>query len=210
MIQGGGYPLFLQRLLDSCPARPDRGVHLWLFRVARYLHRYHSPAEIQKILEDKSSGCGRYLEPHEIPDAIRNSGTCQREPNPKTISERRAEWLKNPTIRKVVPEFNPKLAIETAAHTPIDVTPEWLKQRSPVTVSCSTHEFLKTLFRPDEKAVIFNVYKSQGVLGRIKSTQTIGQQSIGRMEFGFFVIRWMEISISILECVTIARGARNR
>jgi hypothetical protein len=162
--QGSEYPLFLQRLLDSCPSRPDRGVHLWLFKVARYLHRYHSPAEIQKILEEKSSGCGRYLEPHEIPDAISNSGTCQWEPSTKTVSERRAEWLKNPTVRHRVPEFNPKQAIETAGHTPVDVTPEWLKVRSPLPVSCSTQAFLETLFRPNEKSVLFNVYKSQGVL----------------------------------------------
>ena len=40
------YPAFLQRLLDNCPPA-GAGVHPWLFKIARYLHRYHPPEEIQ-------------------------------------------------------------------------------------------------------------------------------------------------------------------
>jgi hypothetical protein len=154
------YPQFLRDLLASCP-EAGAGVHPWLFKTARYLHRFHTPAEICDLLQRHVSGCGRELEPHEIPDAVNNSGPCSWEPSGKTASERRAEWIKNPTPRQV-PEFNPELAIRTAAGIPIEITPDWLKARSPIPVSCSTGEFLQRFFEPYEKALVFNVYKSQG------------------------------------------------
>jgi hypothetical protein len=156
------YPRFLRDLLESCP-EAGAGVHPWLFKVARYLHRYHTPEEICSILEKRVADCGRVLEPHEIPDAVANSGPCKWEPSTKAASERRAEWIKNPTHR-LVPEFNPELAIKAAARIPIDITPEWLKARSPVPVTCSTGEFLQSFFTPVEKALVFNIYKSQGCL----------------------------------------------
>ncbi len=156
------YPRFLRELLESCPAAGG-GVHPWLFRAARCLHRYHTPEEICDVLAKRVANCGRELEPHEIPDAVKNSGACAWEPSGKSASERRAEWLKNPTTRRV-PEFTPELAIRTAARIPIDITPDWLKAHSPVSVSCSTEEFLRTFFQPGETAVVFSVYKSQGHL----------------------------------------------
>lgn len=158
------YPRFLRRLLDACPAAHN-GVHPWLFKCARYLHHYHAPDEICAILEEQVANCGRSVEPHEISDAVRNSGACRWQPSGKSSSERRAEWNANPTTtRKHVPKFNPDLAIKTAAQVPVDITPEWLKWHSPVSVNCSVSDFLQSVFEPNENALIFNVYKSQGIL----------------------------------------------
>jgi hypothetical protein len=149
------YPRFLRELLDSCPGA-GHGVHHWLFRTARYLHRYHAPAEIAAILEQCSAHCGRELEPHEIPDAIRNSGPCSWEPDKQcTVTYAR---------RRRVPLFEPELATKTANRVPFDITPEWLKLRSPQPVNCSADEFLSAIFEPAEKTLIFNSYRSQGYL----------------------------------------------
>lgn len=157
------YPRFLQELLDRRPVAGD-GVHAWLFRVARYLHRFHVPDEIYAILESRTSDCERHIDMHEIVDAIKNSGTCAWEPSGQSASQKRAEWLASPTSTRGVPEFRPELAIQAAARVPIDITREWLKARSPVPVGCSTEQFLGSIFEPQEKVLIFNRYKSQGYL----------------------------------------------
>jgi hypothetical protein len=157
------YPQFLRDLLGACPKRPAEGVHPWLFKVARYLHRYHTPEGVCDILQRRVVGCGRELEPHEIPDAVRNSAPYKWEPSSKSAAARREEWLKNPSHRQV-PEFTPELAIQTAAQIPIEITPDWLKAHSPVSVSCSTGEFLQSFFLAGEKALVFSVYKHQGCI----------------------------------------------
>ena len=156
------YPPFLQDLLDSCP-NAGEGVHAWLFKVARYLHRYHSADEICVILEARVVGCGRTVAPHEIIDAVRNSALCAWQPSGRTASQRRAEWIASPTTQRV-PVFDPELAIQTASRVPIDITPEWLKAHSLVPVNCSTGKFLALLFGSHEKALVFSRYKSQGHL----------------------------------------------
>lgn len=156
------YPRFLRHLLDSCP-QAGTGVHPWLFRVARYLHRYHSPGEIADILNERATNCGRHIEPHEIVDAVNNSIDCAWRPSGKTASERRAEWNANPTVRQV-PEFNALLAEQFASRVSLDITPEWLKTRSPSSVHCLAGEFMETIFEPGEKAIIFTRYKSQGTI----------------------------------------------
>ena len=156
------YPRFLLDLLDSCP-EAGGGVHPWLFRVARYLHRFHTPNEICDILAARVANCGRLLQPHEIPDAVNNSGPCQWEPSGQTPSQRRAEWLANP-IRKQVPCFNPELAVQMAAGIPVEITPEWLKARSPLSVDIAPSDFLRNIFRPDEKVLVFTTFTSQGHL----------------------------------------------
>ena len=143
-----GYPRFLRELLCNCP-QAGQGVHQWLFKVARYLHRYHTPKEICAILQARTADCRRAIDPHEIVDAVSNSGACKWEPNGKTAGELRAEWLKNPTTRRV-PVFDPDLALRTASRVPVDVTPEWLKDRSPVAVTLPTQYFLEAIFGPQE------------------------------------------------------------
>ena len=154
------YPRFLQYLLDHCPSA-GAGVHPWLYKVARYLHRYHTPDEIQVILEARVTGCGRCLEPHEIPDAIRNSGPHAWHPTDKSASQRRAEWIAAPTLTRV-PAFNAEKAAAAASRVPIEITPDWLKEHSPCPVRCSTAEFLRTVFAPTEKALLFCHYRNQG------------------------------------------------
>jgi hypothetical protein len=134
-----------------------------LFKVSRYLHRYYSPEEICKILEARVANCGRTIDPHEITDAVSNSGTCKWTPSAKSASERRAEWLASPT-RRSVPEFNPERTLRAAARIPIDITPGWLKAHSPASVNCSTAQFLRSVFEPQEKVIVFDLYKSQGRL----------------------------------------------
>jgi hypothetical protein len=152
------YPPFLQKLLDECPRRPDNGIHPWLFKVARYLHYFHSPEEIYGILKARVAGCGRAVEEREITDAIKNSGDVAW--NPKmTASERRAEWLECPVDRV---EFDPELAVQTAERVPIDITPDWLKERSVVATSCSTEAYLESVFQAGERVLYFNRYKRQG------------------------------------------------
>jgi hypothetical protein len=167
------YPRFLRELLDSCP-KAHNGVHPWLFRVARYLHRFHSPEEACAVLEQCVANCGRPVEPHEIVDAVRNSGACKWEPDGKTASERRAEWLASPTLtKKHVPEFNPELAVKTAERVSVervsvDITPGWLKSHSPNPVFCSTGQFLQTIFAPDEKSWCSTFTKVRGASGRTR------------------------------------------
>jgi hypothetical protein len=156
------YPRFLRELLCNCPTA-GKGVHPWLFRVARYLHHYHTPEEICAILRDRTCACGRAIDPHEFIDAVSNSGACKWTPSGKTASELREDWLKNPTTRKV-PVFDPELALRTASRVPIEITPEWLKERSPVGVTLPTQYFLEAIFGPRERVLIFNRYKSQGLL----------------------------------------------
>jgi hypothetical protein len=152
------YPYFLRKLLDEMPVRPETGLHPWLFKVARVLHHYHPPEEIGKILAERVKDCGRTIEAHEITDAVNNSAAYKWDPK-QTLKEKRAEWNECPVDRI---EFNPKLALSTAARVSIDITPEWLQAHSPVAVSCSTEEFLCRVFEPSERVLIFNRYKSQG------------------------------------------------
>jgi hypothetical protein len=152
------YPWFLRKLLDERPTRPANGVHQWLFKVARILHHFHAPEEICDILAERVKGCGRTIEPHEITDAVKNSAAYAWDPK-QTPAERRAEWCACPVDRIA---FNPELAIATAARVPIDITSAWLQEHSPVPVSIPTETFLESIYDPDEQAVIFNRYKSQG------------------------------------------------
>lgn len=157
------YPPFLQRLLSSCPRRPEGGVHQWLFKVARYLHAFHSPQEICEILKEKVTGCGRTIESHEIPDAIRNSFYYQWKPGEPITQERREAWLKNPVSRPGrAPVFDPKMAVETANRVQTKITSEWLKARSPRAVNATLEEYLSKLFHSGEKVRIFNQFRSQG------------------------------------------------
>ena len=60
-------------LLSSCPSAGE-GVHAWLFKCAAALHRAGcTESEMIQLISDAASGCGRGLDAHEIPDAIRNS-----------------------------------------------------------------------------------------------------------------------------------------
>jgi hypothetical protein len=159
------YPYFLCELLEQCPTA-GKGVHPWLHKVSRYLHAFHTFEEMHEILEVRTANCGRVLEPHEIPDAIKNSWEHRWIPGSgqETIIERRAAWLLNPVAKPIsfVPDFDPEAAKAEAARIGIDITPEWLKAHSPTSASISTGQYLQTIFLHGERVVIFNRYKSQG------------------------------------------------
>jgi len=65
-------PPFLQDLLASTPPA-GKGVHIWLFRVARQLHAHLPVVEIVKLLESRVAHCGRHVSRKEIEDAVKNS-----------------------------------------------------------------------------------------------------------------------------------------
>jgi hypothetical protein len=137
-----------------------------MYKVARYLHHFHTFEEIAEILEARTANCGRVLDPHEIPDAIKNSWAHRWIPGSgqETIIERRAAWLLNPVAKPIVivPNFDPDAAKAEAAQIDIDITPEWLKANSRIPVTCSTDQYLQTIFWRGEHAIFFTRFKSQG------------------------------------------------
>jgi hypothetical protein len=158
------YPQFLQTLLSSCPTAGE-GVHLWLFKTARYLHAFHSPEEICEILEEKVARCGRVLESHEIPHAVKNSFKCRWIPGTgePIAQEQREVWLANPISRpRPTPSFDPEMARETANRISTEITPEWLKARSPKSVNATLEQYLSEIFHSEEKVRLFVKYRSQG------------------------------------------------
>jgi hypothetical protein len=76
-------PPFVQAFLTACPPA-GQGVHSWLFRVARCLHRFfENQAEIADLIETASFDCGRTISRREIEDAVRNSRKCAWVPGTK-------------------------------------------------------------------------------------------------------------------------------
>jgi hypothetical protein len=56
------------------PPRSGQGVHFWLFRAARALWRCgRNESEIQAILENGATTCGRRVTRREVEDAVKNS-----------------------------------------------------------------------------------------------------------------------------------------
>jgi hypothetical protein len=64
-------PKFLRRRLNSCPVRPKRGVHPWLYHVARHLYWHFSEEQIFRLLRDRTQNCGRVVSDNEITGQIR-------------------------------------------------------------------------------------------------------------------------------------------
>ncbi len=78
-------PKWAADLLAACPSSGS-GVHQWVFKCAGALQRAGCDGEQAAALIAKAAaGCGRELEPHEIPDAIKNSrgGSTSTTPAPK-------------------------------------------------------------------------------------------------------------------------------
>jgi hypothetical protein len=66
------------------PPTAGNGVHDWLFQVSRQLHAHMGTVEIEKLLEVRLEGCGRYVSKREIRDAVKNSARCAWEPTGQT------------------------------------------------------------------------------------------------------------------------------
>lgn len=68
-------PRMVRELLGSCPTAGN-GVHAWIFQCALALRRAgYSEGETAEMIEGAAVNCGRTLEAHEIPDAIKNSAS---------------------------------------------------------------------------------------------------------------------------------------
>ncbi len=105
---GTNLPRFLRDLLGCCPSAGS-GVHLWLFRCARYLHAFYTDKdELAELLEACAADCGRNIPSREIIAAVRDSEHCAWEPGtqarlaikpqprwPNPISERIASIIKD-------------------------------------------------------------------------------------------------------------------
>jgi hypothetical protein len=65
-------PSYAENLLNSCPTA-GAGVHNWLFRTARVLHRFMPSERIAHELRFRADSCGRIVPDKEITDAVINS-----------------------------------------------------------------------------------------------------------------------------------------
>jgi hypothetical protein len=70
----GRLPRFVRELLDSCPIA-GKGVHMWIFRVARHLLAHFDQQATFEVIKAKAAGCGRPLEKleREIASQIQNA-----------------------------------------------------------------------------------------------------------------------------------------
>lgn len=84
-------PRFVNDLLTACPAAGD-GVNLWLFKVARYLHHFRTPGEIENLLAAACHGCGRTVTASEIKRAVRNSAAHACDPGQASTVENTPLW----------------------------------------------------------------------------------------------------------------------
>jgi len=87
-------PRFVCDLIASFPSAGN-GVHLHLFRLARYLHALRGEEEIFALLRAASDGCGRRVSDKEIRDAIANSKPVAWQPGEKAPAF-------GPTVRRPV------------------------------------------------------------------------------------------------------------
>jgi hypothetical protein len=78
-------PTFLQDMLAT-PPQAGQGVHNWLFRVARHLHKHMPALEIVSLLESRVATCGRVVQRDEIVEAVRNSLGCAWQPGGQSQS----------------------------------------------------------------------------------------------------------------------------
>lgn len=105
-------------ILASCPPAGE-GVHPWLFYAAEQLHEHvEDQTEIETLLAEACSKCGRVVPRREISDAVRNS-TPEKCEQRREASEGELPWPPRNTIR----------IAEIAKQGP---TKEALRQRSPV------------------------------------------------------------------------------
>jgi len=65
-------PRFIRDMFSMVPMAGE-GLHNWLFKTARVLHRYRSEHEIFELLTAATFNRGRYISEREIINAIRNS-----------------------------------------------------------------------------------------------------------------------------------------
>jgi hypothetical protein len=82
-------PRFVRDLLASPPKRGE-GLNLWLFRTARILHPYRSPAEIVQLLAAVTAG--EPIKPGEIERAVERSAAAAWKPGQRIAVTRAPAW----------------------------------------------------------------------------------------------------------------------
>jgi len=73
-------PRWLQIRLASCPRRPRKGIHPWLFFTARRLFAYLDGPAIFESLWTKTRDRGRFVGAKEIKAQIENAGRSLEQP----------------------------------------------------------------------------------------------------------------------------------
>lgn len=139
MVKLSCLPQFARELLGACPTAGS-GVHPWLFKCAGALRRAGcGEAEIAELIADAAAGCGRELEAHEIPDAIKNSSQpVPTKPTQSSAPAGNAKWPKASLARLE------SILADPAAPGLVDL---W--ERSPVRFDddeCHTEELIDRLF----------------------------------------------------------------
>jgi hypothetical protein len=66
-------PRWLQAALNSCPRRPRKGIHPWLYRISRQLHYRMNPEEVFRLLWLKTRNVGRNVSGKEIAAQIESA-----------------------------------------------------------------------------------------------------------------------------------------
>lgn len=123
-----GLPSFIRDFINSRPTSGN-GVHFWLFKAARYLHRYRSEEEIFQILRAAVQGCGRDVPDREIQDAISNSRSLAWKPGVKKATagtRKNVDWpAKNPQARESAIQSSELKSLEDlVGESPVDCDPQ--------------------------------------------------------------------------------------
>lgn len=88
-IASSDLPQFVRDLLAS-PAKRGEGLNVWLFRTARVLHPYRSPADIIHLLE--AATIGEPVKPGEIERAVERSAAVAWNPGQRAAITRAPAW----------------------------------------------------------------------------------------------------------------------
>jgi hypothetical protein len=156
----------LPEIEDISPAVQGEGGDRHTFKVACEIARLCGP-EGQELcvqwMEQWNQTCKPPWSQSGLRHKIERAWKTVHEGSKATAAQRREAWLKEPTsILKRIPPFDPKMAVETANRISTEVTPEWLKERSPLRVDSTLDEYLSGIFHAGEKVRIFTRYRSQG------------------------------------------------
>lgn len=92
-------PQFLRDLIAS-PPPAGKGVHAWLFNVARQLHEHLPAMDIVRLLTQQVERCGRHVSQREITDAVQNSLSCAWHPTGQGASFTPKPATKWPEVNK--------------------------------------------------------------------------------------------------------------
>lgn len=135
------------RSKNACPetGTGTRAVHRWLLKAANACRVWRiPPGEAFDFIRDGSANCGRYVEAREINEAISEAyGSAWS--GKKSSHKPKEDEVK----------YNPEKLSRIANRIDFDITPEWLEERSAVTIRDLTPAgFLHALYEPGERVWI--------------------------------------------------------